>query len=491
MAVKRVIDVRKQEKLSLGKSVRICVRGIVHRLLRSSLTLAVVVLAVAFFMALLAENSFVSSVSRGVAEETRALREAHNVLAFLATAPGTVELAADLARAADKPSRLAVYAGVAGVPEQDVRSLAADCCRERLYTDFFDRMNVGRRIILVKKHTGRDVFRFLADNAGWQHFEANLRPLRSVEVPGGVAELKQFADRFTQIERRQRDFTSAWAAALGRLAEHTREITGPSNLGTWLTTADPEQLARWLTLVQERGFRMDMDTVLRMRNSLVPQQRRQDIARLLNTPEKRRLWKQTFLETLSLDDKIRRIADERVASVILDGRYAAEELLEVQRLATREKRLLELTHRLTGKTESHGESLLSGRQAFLLMVSFVVCMVGIANAMLMSITERFREIATMKCLGATDGFILAQFLMEAGIQGITGALAGMVIGLTLSLLKNSMLLGGYVYRYFPVGSLALSSLLAIAAGVILSMAASVYPSWAASRMAPMEAMRIE
>ena len=45
------------------------------------------------------------------------------------------------------------------------------------------------------------------------------------------------------------------------------------------------------------------------------------------------------------------------------------------------------------------------RMLWLILVSMVVCAVGIANAMLMSVTERFREIATLKCLGALDGTI--------------------------------------------------------------------------------------
>jgi ABC-type antimicrobial peptide transport system permease subunit len=118
-------------------------------------------------------------------------------------------------------------------------------------------------------------------------------------------------------------------------------------------------------------------------------------------------------------------------------------------------------------------------------------MVGIANAMLMAITERFREIATMKCLGATDGFILTQFLMESGIQGAFGGAAGMVLGLFLSLLKGGWLYGGHLLWYMPWIGLAVAGALCVLAGLLLATLASVYPSWKASRMAPMEAMRVE
>src|SRR5262249_9292677 len=50
------------------------------------------------------------------------------------------------------------------------------------------------------------------------------------------------------------------------------------------------------------------------------------------------------------------------------------------------------------------------RQIWLVVMSLVVCTVGISNSMLMSVTERFKEIGTMKCLGALDSFIVKLFL---------------------------------------------------------------------------------
>jgi len=53
---------------------------------------------------------------------------------------------------------------------------------------------------------------------------------------------------------------------------------------------------------------------------------------------------------------------------------------------------------------------------WLVVLSLLVCLVGIANAMLMSVTERFREIGTMKCMGALDGFIIKLFILESQEQ---------------------------------------------------------------------------
>ena len=59
----------------------------------------------------------------------------------------------------------------------------------------------------------------------------------------------------------------------------------------------------------------------------------------------------------------------------------------------------------------------SAKQRWLLILSLLVCVVGIINAQLMAVTERFREIGTMKCLGALDRFVLRLFILESGMQG--------------------------------------------------------------------------
>ena len=47
-------------------------------------------------------------------------------------------------------------------------------------------------------------------------------------------------------------------------------------------------------------------------------------------------------------------------------------------------------------------------------MSLLVCTVGITNSMLMAVTERFKEIGTMKCLGALDSFVVVLFMLESG-----------------------------------------------------------------------------
>ena len=77
---KREIDVRKQHRMSFGETWNLCIRGVKHRLFRSALTLAVVVLAVAFFMFLLSGSMFERAVARKVSAEDAEARLAQTTL---------------------------------------------------------------------------------------------------------------------------------------------------------------------------------------------------------------------------------------------------------------------------------------------------------------------------------------------------------------------------------------------------------------------------
>ncbi|MHC4985881.1 MAG: ABC transporter permease, partial [Planctomycetota bacterium] len=133
----------------------------------------------------------------------------------------------------------------------------------------------------------------------------------------------------------------------------------------------------------------------------------------------------------------------------------------------------------------------SSRTVALIGVSFIVCIVGIANAMLMSVTERFREIATMKCLGATDGFIMVNFILESCMQGVAGGIVGAILGFILGVGRSWASYGTIALTEMPVAGVLASAGLAFVLGVVISALAAVYPASAAARLAPMEAMRIE
>jgi hypothetical protein len=128
---------------------------------------------------------------------------------------------------------------------------------------------------------------------------------------------------------------------------------------------------------------------------------------------------------------------------------------------------------------------------WLVGLALLVAFVGILNAMLMSVTERFREIGTMKCLGALDSFIIKLFLIESLFQGVVGTLLGIGIGLLLSILALITTYGEHAWRNLPAGTILTAVAVSFAIGVGLTVAGAVYPACQAARMQPIEAMRVE
>lgn len=133
----------------------------------------------------------------------------------------------------------------------------------------------------------------------------------------------------------------------------------------------------------------------------------------------------------------------------------------------------------------------SAKQRWIVVLSLLVCVVGIINAQLMAVTERFREIGTMKCLGALDRVVLRLFLLEAAMQGLVGALIGAVLGFLVGLVSVLFSLGTVVLNPFPMSAILVSAGLAIAVGCLLSLIGVVYPAIVAAKMEPVAAMRVE
>lgn len=127
----------------------------------------------------------------------------------------------------------------------------------------------------------------------------------------------------------------------------------------------------------------------------------------------------------------------------------------------------------------------------LIGLTLLTSLVGIVNAMLMAVTERVREIGTLKCLGATDSFIVRAYFLESTIQGVCGAVIGMFLGLVVAVAVSARTYGTYPFRLFPLGAVLSALLLSLISGTILSIFASIMPAYAAARKQPVEALRVE
>jgi putative ABC transport system permease protein len=128
---------------------------------------------------------------------------------------------------------------------------------------------------------------------------------------------------------------------------------------------------------------------------------------------------------------------------------------------------------------------------WLVGLALIISFVGILNAMLMSVTERFSEIGTMKCLGALNGFIIKLFLLESAFQGLAGTTFGIIIGLILAVSEGLLSYGANFSHYFPVIAILKIVGTCLLSATLLTIAGALYPAWQASRMQPVDAMRWE
>ena len=139
------------------------------------------------------------------------------------------------------------------------------------------------------------------------------------------------------------------------------------------------------------------------------------------------------------------------------------------------------------------------KNTWLVTMSLLVSVVGITNSMLMSVTERYKEIGTMKCLGALDNFIVKLFLLESGMLGFFGALTGALVGGIFMLLtglgktvpEGAVNAGASVLGQLDWTAFLLRLTFCLVIGTVLSIIGAVFPSMRAARMQPADAMRSE
>jgi putative ABC transport system permease protein len=121
-------------------------------------------------------------------------------------------------------------------------------------------------------------------------------------------------------------------------------------------------------------------------------------------------------------------------------------------------------------------------------ISLVVGGIGVMNIMVVSVTERTREIGIRKAVGAKRLDILLQFLVEALAVSVLGGLIGIAIGMGASRLVDGQKLGGQTLQ-----TLVSSNSILLAAGVSLAVGLifGVYPAYRASTLNPIDALRYE
>ena len=130
-------------------------------------------------------------------------------------------------------------------------------------------------------------------------------------------------------------------------------------------------------------------------------------------------------------------------------------------------------------------------QYWLMFVALIVTTVGITNAMLIAVYERYREIGTMKCIGAMDRHILLLFLVEAFIQGLIGGVIGFIVGIGGALLSIGFTTGFDIILKVPITELTVFFVGSSVLSMVLSVLATIYPAYRAAKLNPVEALSYE
>ena len=169
----------------------------------------------------------------------------------------------------------------------------------------------------------------------------------------------------------------------------------------------------------------------------------------------------------------------------------------IQEIAT----VLRLRHRITGEDDftvssqqETIETLEETTNTFVVFlgaiasISLLVGGIGIMNIMLVSVTERTREIGIRKAMGAKRRDILLQFVSEATLLSLGGGGIGVLLGLVLSRLLDGRSLGGQSFQTVFSGDIAILALVVSAA---IGLFFGIYPAMRAARLHPIEALRYE
>lgn len=133
----------------------------------------------------------------------------------------------------------------------------------------------------------------------------------------------------------------------------------------------------------------------------------------------------------------------------------------------------------------------ANRQLWLVIMSLLVCTIGITNAMLMAVTERFREIGTMKCLGALNKFVVEMFLFESVLLGGLASAAGALVGLLGTLILAIIGKGFGVVTQIAILDVLKMLSIGIAAGCLVTVIATIAPAIRAAQMPPAAALRTD
>lgn len=460
-----MLEVKEQVPLSFRRLLEISLGSISYRLMRSVVTVSIIVLAIAF-LAQIMMDGFLGRAARQAAQSradklaaySRFLRQVSSVDAdeplvagFAKVRPGT-----------SAHQNLIRWGGSDRFIELSRQA--------QVYREFFDSIPLGRRVLLVQHNSGLAIFDWLTSN--YAAFAEQLQQMTSLRVPPGLEKFLADWPRYQQqLEVVKR--------------EYARTLAGIGDVDRQLAT-NPAAFFQRISFAVDAGEQADIV------RGFEHQQRVRWAFAQLKSPPVAAGWSRQFQEPFSPGAALISCASSpsRIAWVSqMLGKFDAEKFRAIAVEYRDDQRLQKTAQELLSRYGA--ENALSERVLWLIVVSFLVCVVGIANAMLMSVLERFKEIATMKCLGARRQTIAFLFVTESVIVGVIGGIVGTVLGMIIVLVRQSMAYGSVLFERFPTGDVALTLGACFCCSLLLAGIAAIYPALVAAKMAPMEAMRVE
>ena len=122
--------------------------------------------------------------------------------------------------------------------------------------------------------------------------------------------------------------------------------------------------------------------------------------------------------------------------------------------------------------------------ALVAAIALIVGGIGVMNIMMVSITERTKEIGTRKALGATNGSLLLQFITEAILLCLIGGFIGIILGIIFGIVACNVMKLPYILE-------PLSIIISVVFSLLIGTFFGYYPASRAAKMDPIEALRYE
>lgn len=485
------IVVQDQVRLAARRCIALTLAGISYRLFRSLVTVAILTLAVAFLAHVLTYG-LLEQATKALAYERLA---EHRLLGLWLTRlrePDTPKMVR--ANLADQDAqRMAEYAAWAGATAGELEEAGRVARRLGEIQQYLEALPAAAAAVLLGDLEAQQMLARLQEPAAFEVFVQRLGQVH-LRAPLGETELREL---LVQKQPWLEELVGRVVAGQARAIEQVRRGSGGETAGALLAGG----AGRLGPLMRTAGYQVEDDTLERLAERARQLEDLQRLKPLLQVPavraaisrrlgiEPQKLDVPSVIHWIRSSRRAQWLADELAGQRGSEG-LTAERIYELAKLQQAQDRL----QSVAGDTPpGRRVSLLDlpKRTQWLVIVSFLVCTIGVVNAMMMSVTERFTEIATMKCLGALDGFLLQMFFYEAVIQGVVGGLAGVVLGMLLAVGRGWLTLGNLVFAAMPWTQLGIGGAVSAVAGVILAAVAALGPAWAAARLPPMEAMRVE